>query len=98
SPAHWPKGCKFHPRCHRTREQAASAPPDQTLEVAAADQPVRVMRRCVEQIPDAPTSGEPALREVQGRHWAACHYTEGFEAAPITRPQIEHQRQVRPQV
>src|SRR5690606_11578351 len=30
SPAHWPKGCKFHPRCHRTREQAASAPPDQT--------------------------------------------------------------------
>src|SRR3954469_24225723 len=27
NPAKFPAGCKFHPRCHRTRELAASAPP-----------------------------------------------------------------------
>ena len=33
NPAHFPSGCKFHPRCARTRALAAHAPEEQTVQV-----------------------------------------------------------------
>jgi oligopeptide transport system ATP-binding protein len=95
NPAQWPVGCKFHPRCYRTRELAAQAPADQTIEIRTADGPARVMARCVHDLPDLPTSGDPLLRETQPKHWAACHFTENYDKASVTLPVIDHQRQVR---
>ena len=103
NPAKFPAGCKFHPRCHRTRELAAGAPAGETIEVTNAGETFRVMRRCVEEAADARhagggtgggTSGEPALREVRPGHWAACHYAENFPAAPLTTPSLPHRREV----
>jgi len=37
---------------------------------------------------------EPALREVQKGHWAACHHVEGFAQSPITKPVLDHRREV----
>lgn len=98
NPAQWPPGCKFHPRCHRTRELAANVPADQTIEIRTTDGTARVMARCVHDNPALPTSGDPSLREILPQHWAACHFTENFDEAPATPPVIEHQRQVRREV
>jgi oligopeptide/dipeptide ABC transporter ATP-binding protein len=40
------------------------------------------------------TRVEPALREVQTGHWAACHHIEGFAQAPATRPVSTFDREV----
>jgi len=48
------------------------------------------MRVCVQE--------EPLLREVLPKHWAACHFAENFATAPQTSPQLEHQREVVPEV
>ena len=66
------------------------------MQITTGGEQVRVMRRCVENLPTAPTSGEPALREVQSRHWAACHYVEGFEQAPVTQPDLAYKRPEQP--
>lgn len=95
NPAQWPPGCKFHPRCHRTRQLAANAPADQTVEIRTAEGSARVMARCVHDLPQLPTSGDPELREILPQHWAACHFTENYDNAPVTLPVIEHQREVR---
>jgi hypothetical protein len=39
---------------------------------------------------------EPVLREVMPRHWAACHFAENFATAPQTVPQLDHHRDVVP--
>jgi oligopeptide/dipeptide ABC transporter ATP-binding protein len=96
NPAHFPAGCKFHPRCHRTRALAAQATAEQTMEIRSAGESFRVMSRCITEVPAATTSGEPLLRQVCPDHWAACHYVDNFAAAPVTPPTLHHRRQVVP--
>jgi oligopeptide/dipeptide ABC transporter ATP-binding protein len=98
NPAKFPAGCKFHPRCHRTRKLAATAPAQETIEITSAGETFRVMRRCIETIQGPPTSGEPQLREVTPGHWARCHYSENFESAAVTTPRLPHRRDVIAQV
>ena len=77
NPARFPGGCKFHPRCPRTREAAASVPADQTVEVRTIEEQFRILKSCAEI--------EPDLREVSPRHWASCHLIDGFAKSPVTR-------------
>jgi oligopeptide/dipeptide ABC transporter ATP-binding protein len=86
NPAHFPIGCKFHPRCPLTQQLAAAAPENQTIEISASGQKLKVMRSCVEH--------EPNLREVKQSHWSACHYAENFSVATVTTPQSDHRREV----
>ncbi|WP_428940887.1 ABC transporter ATP-binding protein [Fontivita pretiosa] len=89
NPARFPVGCKFHTRCTRTRELAAAAPGEQTIQVLSGGERFRVLRRC--------RDDEPLLREIQPRHWAACHQIAGYEGKPLTEPHLQHKRQVVPQ-
>jgi oligopeptide/dipeptide ABC transporter ATP-binding protein len=92
NPARFPTGCKFHPRCPRTRA-AASAPgadPRDVVPVTSGGETFLVLRKCA--------TDEPSLREVQPRHWASCHLVENFERAPATVPSLNHRRQVVPGV
>src|SRR5687768_6739947 len=41
NPARFPSGCKFHPRCHRTRELAAVSSPDETVDIATSTERFR---------------------------------------------------------
>ena len=86
NPARFPTGCKFHPRCPRTRAAAESAQPQDVIEATSAGERFKVLRKCA--------TDEPALREVQRRHWAACHLIEGFERSPVTEPRLDHRREV----
>jgi peptide/nickel transport system ATP-binding protein/oligopeptide transport system ATP-binding protein len=117
APTRFPSGCKFHPRCPRTRAAAvairsataaasatAGAPataaaaaaatvlppgthvPPDVIETNAGGQIVPVLRKCA--------SDEPALRDVQSAHWAACHLIENFDRSPITPPRLDHRRSV----
>jgi oligopeptide/dipeptide ABC transporter ATP-binding protein len=90
NPAKFPGGCKFHPRCPRTRAIAttglAASAASGTTEINISGEPVRAMRNCVEQ--------EPALREVERSHWAACHYTDNYANAPATVPISVHRREM----
>ena len=86
NPARFPTGCKFHPRCPRTRAAAATAQPHEVIEAASAGERFKVLRKCA--------TDEPALKEVQRRHWASCHLIEGFERAPVTEPRLDHRREV----
>ncbi|MBC8108620.1 MAG: ABC transporter ATP-binding protein [Anaerolineae bacterium] len=91
NPARFPSGCKFHTRCHRTRKLAAeAASPADVVEVSSAGEKFRVLKRC--------TVDEPDLREIETRHWAACHQLPGFDQARKTEPVLEHQREVVPKV
>ena len=85
NPARFPTGCKFHTRCPRTRAAAAEAPAGDTVEVATADERFRVLRLCHD--------NEPATREVQPGHWAACHLIERFPESPVTTPKLRHKRE-----
>ncbi len=85
NPAKFPSGCKFHPRCPRTRE-AAMAPGAQTVELTTPEERFKVLNQCATQ--------EPVLREILYNHWAACHLVEGFETAPVTRPNLSNKREV----
>ena len=89
NPAKFPAGCKFHPRCHRSRQAAALAGELETVEVPSAGEKFRVLRKCA--------VDEPALHEVETRHWAACHLIEGFDKAPRTQPVLEDRREVVPE-
>jgi oligopeptide/dipeptide ABC transporter ATP-binding protein len=87
NPAKFPVGCKFHPRCHRTRQVAATAPPQDTEEIVTEDKErFRVMTVC--------RQNEPVLKEVSKGHWASCHFTENYANAPVTKPTLTHRRDV----
>jgi oligopeptide/dipeptide ABC transporter ATP-binding protein len=86
NPANFPGGCKFHPRCPKARELAASAPVDQTVELTIGSERVKLMRTCVEH--------EPALRQVQDAHWSACHFAQNYATASVTTPRSNHRREV----
>ena len=86
NPARFPSGCKFHPRCPRTREAAAAAPADQRVEVATREERFQVLRKCA--------TDEPMLREVTKGHWAACHLVEGYDGKPTSRPNLANKREV----
>jgi len=90
NPARFPTGCKFHTRCHRTRALAERADPSQTVEVTSAGERFKVLKRC--------NVEEPDLREVQPKHWAACHQIDGYDAAPVTEPTLAHHRTIVPRV
>jgi oligopeptide/dipeptide ABC transporter ATP-binding protein len=90
NPARFPSGCKFHPRCHRTRELAAQAPEAETVEIVSAGERFRVLKRC--------QNDEPAAREIERRHWAACHQRPGYDGAPLSLPVIYSKRAVVPTV
>ena len=88
NPAKFPQGCKFHPRCPRTRELASRAPVEETVEHVAAGEVFRVLRRC--------HAEEPTLREVAPQHGAACHQIEGYDRAPVLIPRLADKREVVP--
>jgi oligopeptide/dipeptide ABC transporter ATP-binding protein len=89
NPARFPGGCKFHPRCARTRTLAAEAPADQTVQLTAAGETFAVLKRC--------QAEEPLPRELVPLHWAACHQTPEFDAAPQTVPSLDYRRPEAPQ-
>jgi oligopeptide/dipeptide ABC transporter ATP-binding protein len=86
NPAKFPSGCKFHPRCPRTRDAASHAPASDVIEIVTLEERFNVLRKCHDV--------EPTLREVQPRHWASCHLIENYENAPTTEPVLEHRREV----
>jgi peptide/nickel transport system ATP-binding protein len=88
NPAKFPPGCKFHTRCPRTRELAAQARVEDTVEISSAGERFRVLRRCHVE--------EPTLREVAPVHGAACHQIEGYDQAPILVPKLADKREVVP--
>jgi oligopeptide transport system ATP-binding protein len=70
SPSKPPSGCPFHPRCQLTREAAKQANAAETVEITTGGERVRVLRKCVEEI--------PPLEQKQGEpgHVAACWVTK----------------------
>lgn len=99
APTRFPSGCKFHPRCPRTRKIAESIKAGQPVSMPAGSNvppettPIRdadgeifdVLSKCV--------GIEPTLREVKPAHWAACHVLENYEKSPPTAPHLEHRRE-----
>jgi oligopeptide/dipeptide ABC transporter ATP-binding protein len=90
NPARFPSGCKFHPRCPRTQQLAASAPPEQTVEIVSSGEKLKVLKRCQME--------EPFIREIEPLHWAACHQIPGDDQAPATISSLMHKREVNPNV
>ncbi len=70
SPSNPPSGCPFHPRCPLTRQAAAEADGKDTVEIESAGERVRVLRKCVAEL--------PPLEQKQGEagHVAACWVTK----------------------
>jgi oligopeptide transport system ATP-binding protein len=66
SPSNPPTGCPFHPRCALARQAALQANAADTVEITTGGERVRVLRKCVEQM--------PPLEQKQGEpgHVAAC--------------------------
>ncbi len=89
NPARFPGGCKFHPRCHRSRMLAQEARGEDAVEITSAGEKFRVLNRCVKE--------EPELREVEPAHWARCHQLPQYDRAPVTIPKLEHRREVNSQ-
>ena len=89
NPARFPTGCKFHPRCPRTRQAAQTAGP-------ADDHRNPPRWRKLPESCDVCAQEEPVLREVKKDHWAACHLIDSFKSAPITAPVLRNRRQVVP--
>ncbi len=68
SPTNPPTGCAFHPRCTLTRQRASESSSEATVEIRVMGNPVRVMRRCVEQTPALEAASD------QPDHCAACFF------------------------
>jgi oligopeptide/dipeptide ABC transporter ATP-binding protein len=63
SPVSPPEGCPFHPRCPLTRSAAADLPDNKTVTIRSEGQAVRVVARCVRQVPRlSPTADNPDHR------------------------------------
>ena len=88
NPARFPTGCKFHPRCPRTRALAANAHAADTTTIRSGDEIFTILSRCKNE--------EPTLREVVPSHGAACHQIATYDKAPSMISHIEHQRTVVP--
>jgi oligopeptide transport system ATP-binding protein len=58
SPINPPAGCPFHPRCPLTRQLAAEALGEETVEIMSDGRPVQAMRRCVSEIPALQATAE----------------------------------------
>ena len=86
NPARFPSGCKFHPRCSLSRQSAANAPVEQTVEIKTVEETFRVLKIC--------TTVEPDLREVQPGHWGACHLIDNYEGSKVSLPVLNHRREV----
>jgi oligopeptide transport system ATP-binding protein len=70
SPSNPPTGCAFHPRCPLTREAARACSEGDTVQITSGGQPVRVLRKCVDEVPPLePKQGEAG-------HVAACWVTK----------------------
>ena len=89
NPSRFPSGCKFHPRCPRTRELAEPARPEDTVFIRSGDENVRVLRRC--------HGEEPELREVLPNHGAACHQLPQYDSSKPMIPRSPHRREVVPE-
>ena len=68
SPSNPPSGCAFHPRCFLSRELAKKADASETILLSDPDRPARVMKKCLEQMP------EMATVPADERHCVACHF------------------------
>jgi len=90
NPARFPSGCKFHPRCPRTRELAGRSKEQDVVSIRAGDEIASVMRVC--------TTEEPVLREVGPHHGAACRFADNYPQAPLLVPRLDHHREVVPDV
>jgi peptide/nickel transport system ATP-binding protein/oligopeptide transport system ATP-binding protein len=84
NPARFPSGCKFHPRCPRTRE-LAQQPGGETVEITASGERFKVLKRC--------QSDEPEPREIEPKHWAACHQLPNYDSSQKTVTKLSHQRE-----
>jgi len=90
NPARFPAGCKFHPRCPRTRLLSTQAGANDVVTIRTGEETARVMKVCA--------TDEPTLREGLPVHWAACHFAENYAQAPATVPALDHRREVVPEV
>jgi oligopeptide/dipeptide ABC transporter ATP-binding protein len=90
NPARFPSGCKFHPRCQRTRQLAAQANASDVVQVRLGTETSNVLRRCQQE--------EPELREVMPNHGAACHQIANYDTSQLMKPRLEHKREVTPTV
>jgi oligopeptide/dipeptide ABC transporter ATP-binding protein len=89
NPARFPTGCKFHPRCPRTRALAAGASAGDVVTIRSGDETFNVLRRCQQE--------EPELRQVLPLHGAACHQIATYDTSPRMVPKSDHRREVTPQ-
>jgi oligopeptide/dipeptide ABC transporter ATP-binding protein len=76
SPINPPQGCAFHPRCPLTRILAASAKESETMEVRTQHETVRVMRRCVNEMPVL------QARPGDAAHAVSCVYESEADQMP----------------
>ncbi len=86
NPARFPSGCKFHPRCPRTRAAAAAAPSQEVKKVQSTEEWSDALQICAAE--------EPPLRDVANLHWASCHLIDDFTKAPVTPPSLDTRREV----
>jgi oligopeptide/dipeptide ABC transporter ATP-binding protein len=66
SPANPPSGCPFHPRCPLTRQVAAGASGNETVEITSGGKSFRVLSRCVSE------TQKLEQKEGEAGHLAAC--------------------------
>ena len=70
SPSNPPTGCPFHPRCPLTRQAAAEANAQDTVEITSAGERFRVLRKCVAEVPPL------EQKQAEAGHVAACWVTK----------------------
>ncbi|HWE02816.1 MAG TPA: oligopeptide/dipeptide ABC transporter ATP-binding protein [Tepidisphaeraceae bacterium] len=69
SPSNPPTGCAFHPRCPLTRQCAAAAAANETVQISSGGKTVRVMSKCVSQTPVLTATA------INPDHVAACWFS-----------------------
>ncbi len=72
SPSNPPSGCHFHPRCALSRQLVEGTAPNETTQITFDGRPVKLMRRCVEEVPVL----RVPVEEADQTHCVACHYAE----------------------